>query len=326
MNLRPLFRPALAAATVAFLCAQAAAQMPVQPYTERAYDPPVGSRWSIVSASDSEDNRGAAEKRDQHIRTSAEFTIDEKLADGYRITYVNRDIAITGNAPGTEIVSTAVGAVKGIVIKARTDRSGKPVAVENLDEVKAAIRAVIDRMVKAFEQKPQVAAFIRQLLERFLVADEKGAVTAFMEDLPLLAAGQNTGLKPGEVRRASEEVPNPLGGGAIKTSLVTRISEWDDKAGTVRITRKHDMDPEALKTVTLDLARKLAAVSDGKITPEMLEIMKKITFTIDSTTTINVRNGMTGSVEDSSTTSISLMGQNMTKVEKKLVSVVPLPN
>jgi len=320
MTLTPLFRPALAAATIAFLCAQAMAQT----YTERAYDPPVGSRWSIVSATDSEDSRGAGETRNQHIRTSAELTIEEKLADGYRITYVNRDIAISGNAPGTEIVSTAIGAVKGIVVKARTDKSGKPLAVENLDEVKAAMRDVIDRMVKAFEQKPQVAALIRQLMEGFLVADEKGAVTAFMEDLPLLAAGQNTGLKPGEVRRENDSVPNPLGGAALKSSLTTRISEWDDKAGTARITRKRDMDAEALKAVSLDIVRKLAAVSDGKITPEMLEMMKQITFTIDSTTLINVRDGMTSGVEDSSTTSVSLMGQNMRKVEKKLVSVTPL--
>jgi hypothetical protein len=184
---------------------------------------------------------------------------------------------------------------------------------------------VIDRMAKAFEQKPQVAGFVRQMLEGFLVADEKGAATALMEDLPVLAAGQNTGLKPGEVRRESIELPNPFGS-AIKTSLVTSISEWNDNAGTVRIARKNDLDPEALKAVTLNIVRKLAAVSDGKITPEMLEMMKQISFTVDSMTLINVRDGMTGSVEDSSTTSITMMGLHMTKVEKKLVSVTPLPN
>jgi hypothetical protein len=316
-----LFRPALAAlAAIAFLCAQAMAQ----PYTERAYDPPVGSRWSIVSFSDSQDNRGAGEKRNQQIRTRAVLTIEEKLADGFRISYVNREMEVTGNTPGTEIAATAFGAVKGIVVRARTDKSGKPIAVENLDEVKSTLRTVIDRMVKAFEQKPQVAGFVRQMLEGFLVADEKSAASALMEDLPLLAAGQNTGLKPGEVRREQDEMPNPLGGGAIKSSLTTRISEWNDKASSVRITRKRDMDAEALKTVTLDLARKLAAVSDGKITPEMLQMMKQITFTTDSTTLIDVRDGMTSSIEDSSTTAISLMGQSMSKVEKKLVSVTPL--
>lgn len=320
-----LVRPALAAAALAFLCASALAQMPVQPYSERAYDPAVGSRWSIVSVTDSEDDRGPAGKRDQHIRTSAELTIEEKLADGFRISYVNRDISITGNAPGTELATTAFGAVKDIVVRARTDKSGKPVAVENLDEVKATLRTVIERMVKAFEQKPQVAGFMRQMLEGFLVADEKSAVTALMEDLPVLAAGQNTGLKPGEVRREQTEVPNPFGG-AMKTSLVTRISEWNDKAGTVRIARNNDLDPEALKAVTLDIVRKLAAVSDGKITPEMLEMMKQISFTIDSMTLIDVSNGMTTSIEDRSSTSISLMGQHMTKVEKKLVSVIPRPN
>jgi hypothetical protein len=59
MTLTPLFRPALAAATIAFLCAQAMAQI----YTERAYDPPVGSRWSIVSSSESEQIGGGGGRR-----------------------------------------------------------------------------------------------------------------------------------------------------------------------------------------------------------------------------------------------------------------------
>jgi hypothetical protein len=145
-----------------------------------------------------------------------------------------------------------------------------------------------------------------------------------MEDLPALAAGQNTGLKPGEVRREQDETANPLGGTAIKSSLVTRISEWNDKAGTVRFTRKSEMDPEALKTATLDIVRKLAAVSDGKITPEMLEMSKQITFTTDAVTLIDVRDGMTVAIDDRATSGISLKGQSLRKAEKKTVSVTPL--
>jgi len=320
MTLTPLFRPALAAAAIAFLCAQAMAQT----YTERAYDPPVGSRWSIVSSSESEQIGGGGGPKTQQVRSRAELTIEEKLADGFRVTYVNREFNVTGNAPGTEIAATALGALKGIVVRARTDKSGRPVAVENLDEVRSAIRTMIESMAKAFEQKPQVAGFIRQMLEGFLIMDEKAAGTALMEDLPALAAGQNNGLKPGEVRREQDETANPLGGAAIKSSLVTRISEWNDKAGTVRFTRKSEMDPEALKTATLDIVRKLAAVSDGKITPEMLEMSKQIAFTTDAVTLIDVRDGMTVGIDDRATSGISLKGQSLRKVEKKTVSVTPL--
>ncbi len=320
MTLTPLFRPALAAAAITVFCAQAMAQ----PYTERAYNPPVGSRWSIVSSSESEQIGGGGAPKTQQIRSRAELTIEEKLADGFRVTYVNRELNVTGNAPGTEIGATALGALKGIVVRARTDKSGRPVAVENLDEVRSAIRTMIERMAKAFEQKPQIAGFIRQMMEGFLIADEKAAATSLMEDLPALAAGQNTGLKPGEVRREQDETANPLGGAAIKSSLVTRISEWNDKAGTVRFTRKSEMDAEALKTATLDMVRKLAAVADGKITPEMLEMSKQITFTTESTTLIDVRDGMTTNIDDRATSGISLKGQSMRKVEKKTVSVTPL--
>ena len=81
-------RLVLAAATLACLCVQAMAQ----PWTERPYNPEIGSRWSIISQTDSDEVRPGGPPRDQHVRVRGEFSIDEKLPDGFRITYVNREL------------------------------------------------------------------------------------------------------------------------------------------------------------------------------------------------------------------------------------------
>ena len=84
-----------------------------------------------------------------------------------------------------------------------------------------------------------------------------------MENLPVLAIGQNSGLKPGMIKREDEKVDSPLGGPPIKSVLSTRLASWDDKAGTAQIVRKREMDPDALKAMTIDLARKFVAAADN---------------------------------------------------------------
>ncbi|HEY4141166.1 MAG TPA: hypothetical protein VGM57_07125 [Pseudolabrys sp.] len=295
------------------------------PWTERPYNPPVGSKWSIVSVSQAEELRPPNDNRNQQVRTVSELTIEEKLADGFRVSFVTRDMQITGNTPGAAIGAAAFGAIKGIVVRARTDASGKPVSVDNLEEVKATLKTVIDRVVESAKTNPQVGAVIRQMLEGILVADDKAAVQALMEDPIALSAGQNTGLKPGAVKRRADDVPSPLGGGPLKSTLVTQLTKWDDKAGTARVTRVREMDAEALKAVVVEIARKLSTAASDKVTPEMIEMMKKVSMEITSTTHYDTRDGMTMSIEDNSTTTASVAGITFRKVEKKLVSVTLMP-
>lgn len=322
-------RRSLAAAAVVMLLAAQGASAQTKPnsatWTERPYNPPVGSRWTIATQSDAKESRAAGDTRSRQIRTRAEFTIEEKLADGFRITYVNRGVEIGGNAPGLELAAQAFSAMKDIVIRARTDATGKPLAVENIDEVKTTMRAVVDRMVKGFDANPQAAAFMQQLMGSFLLVDGAQAATTYMEDLPVLAAGQNTKLAPGAVKRESESVPSPLGGGEIKSSLETRLVSWDDATGKARLVRSRSLDPEALKQATLDLTQKLsAAIPNGSITPEMLTMMKNVSLSITSEVTMDVDNGMTRAIEDRSTTTASLMGQTFSKEETKVVTVTSL--
>ena len=314
-------RLALAAAMLACLCVQALAQ----PWTERPYNPAIGSRWSIVSQTDSDEVRPGGPAREQHVRQRGEFSIDEKLPDGFRITYVNRELSITGTVPGSDLANIAMGAMKDIVIHARTDATGKPVSVENLDEVKATMRVVVARMVEGFKQNPKVAEVIGQMMQNILVVDGADAARTYIDNLPTLAAAQNAGLKPGAVLRNQETVANPMGGGPLRSTLITRMVSWDDATGSARISRRREMDTNDLKAMSIAIARQLSAAAEDKITPQMIELMKQIDIKIESEELIDVRDGMAYAIEDTSTTTASVMGQTQRKVEVKRVSVVPLP-
>jgi hypothetical protein len=307
---------------IALLCAVvAAAPALAQQWTEPKFEPQVGSAWSVVSMTDSEKNGPNGPLVTQQVRTRTEFTVDEKLPTGFRISYVTREIKIEGNAPGGKIAETAFAAMKDIVIRGRTDATGKPVVVENLDEVKANMRGVIARLSQAYEKNPKVADLMRQILSGLLDVDATRAAETYMDDMSLLAAGQNTGILPGAVKRQDETVESPLGG-FIKTSLETRLESFDAGAGKVRYIRKRAFDPESMKAVTLALTEKMMAAGNGKpLPPAVLEQLKDISFSVENETVISVEGGMTRTIDDRSFTSARLMGQTMRKTEKKTVAV-----
>jgi hypothetical protein len=312
---------ALAVVAALFLHSAAQAQTPTQTWQEPRYNPEIGSRWAVVSQSLSEEKRGD-QTASNRIDSRTEFSIDEKLADGFRISYVTREIRLSGSAPANAIAEKAFGSVKNIVIRARTDASGKPLAIENLDEVKSSMRNVVASMARSFDSNPQVAALVRQLMEGFLIVDGEQAASTYMEDLPQLAAGQSTGLMPGAVRREDDSVPNPLGGDALKSKLETRLVTFDAAAGKARYVRKRVVDPEALKGTVAAMAEKLAAAAGGnKVTPEVLRAIKDVSLAMDNEATIDVEGGMTRAVEDRSVYTASLMGRQMRKVERKTVTV-----
>jgi hypothetical protein len=293
-------------------------------WTERRYDPPVGSRWVILSDLISDESRPGAGDRHQRTRIRSELTIEEKLADGYRVSHVVREVDITGNTPTTAIARAAYDVMKNVRVRARTDAAGKPLAVENLDEMRTGMRRLMERLASSFDN-PKVAALVRQMLTNLLDVEGEQAAAVYLEDIPALAAGQNTGLKPGEARREDDSVPGPLGG-AMKSTLVTRLAAWNDDAGTARIVRRRETDPAALRDMVIDIARRLSAAASDKVTPEMIEMMKTVSFSVDSETIIDVRNGMTVNVDDRSKTVASAQGTTFTKTDRKVIAVTPMGN
>lgn len=311
-------RHAILVVILALLAAPAVAQT----YTERSYNPPVGSKWQIVSDTASTENRPGG-NREERIQMRAELSIDEKLPDGFfRVTYITRSIDISGNTPTSKLIGDAYSAMRDIPIRGRLDPAGRPVGVDNLAEVKTTMRGVVDKIVGKFDSNPKAAAFMRQVLQSLIDVEGRDAATTYLEELTPLAVVQNVGLKPGDVRKDTESNPNPIGGKPFKTVLTTRLDSYDDKAGKARFLRKREFDKDSLREAITDIVSKLAAVGDNKtITPEMVEMMKKINFSIEGETVYDVDNGMTVRIDDREFTTASVMGTTLTKQQKKTIAV-----
>lgn len=308
----------ITAAALALLSSGALAQT----YTERPYNPPAGSKWQIVADTTTAENRPGAGNRNERIQTRAELVIDEKLPEGFRVTYTNRSIDVSGNAPSTKLVGDAYSAMRDIPIRGRLDKAGRPVEVENLAEVKTTMRGVVEKIVAKFDSNPKAAALIAQMFRGLLDVEGRDAAAIYLEELPQLAAVQNIGLQPGNVRKDTESNPSPIGNVTFKTILTTRLDSFDDKAGHARFIRKREYDKESLRDAIMDMARKLAAVGDDKtIPPEAIEMIKKVNFTIEGETVYNVDNGMTVWIDDREFTTASVMGTTFTKQQKKTVAV-----
>jgi hypothetical protein len=301
---------------------QSNAQGDALAWTERPFNPPVGSRWLIRSRTDTRETGSDGRDKTQTIRTRSEFTVAEKLPQGFRIVYVNREITMSGG-PVADIMNGAFAAVKDIEMRAEIDAAGKPVSIENLEEVKSAMRTVTARTAQAFQTNPRVAAAVKDMMGQMLVLDGRDAAVTYMEELPLLAAGHNTGLKPGVERRDEDTAPNPFGA-PIKSVLVKRLVGWDDATGKVKVVQRREMDNEAMRTATLALVDKFLSAA-GKLPPaDMSAILRTIKFDISSETVFNVEDGMTRSLEDHSSLSVALPGASLSKRDTKVVTVTPL--
>ena len=141
---------------------------------EPVYDPQVGSRWTVETEARSEEVRpdGTATSR---IRTRGELTIEQKTADGFRISYVQRDAAVEGNARSVPLSRAYMKVLENVVIRASTDASGKPLHIDNLDEAKVAMRGAASALVEQFDRRPASRALFDQLMSELVEVDALNA-------------------------------------------------------------------------------------------------------------------------------------------------------
>ena len=291
-------------------------------WVERPFDPPVGSRWIIQSDETSEDNR------DGHVQTSvmkttSELTIEQKTADGFRITFVVRNAAYEGEARTAALVGPMTRALENLVVHATTGPNGMPLRVENLDEVLAAARAAIDGSTAALAGTPEVAATLRKLATAMLIVDDKRAPKIYLGTLATLAIGQNSGLRPGETRRDADEAVSPFGGAPIKSNATLRIDRADPATGNVRLIRTRAFDSDAIR----ELLRRVAQIGgdDGKDPQRLDNFMKQFTMTLDSRTEINVEDGMTRAMRQEDTATANVPDHSVVKHGHKLLTVTRAP-
>jgi hypothetical protein len=292
---------------------------------ERPYNPPVGSHWIIDTETSSESQRPEG-LQTSDIKTHAEMTVEEKTADGFRISYVNRGASFEGNAPMLPLMQSAVKALENVTIHATTDLSGKPIRVDNLDEAKTAMRAMVGTMLTPFKDKPQVAAVMNQMMGRLIEVDAAQAASAYLEEMPVLARAQNTGIKQGEIKRSSDSADNPLGGGVLKSNTTFELTQADAATGKRVFVKTTAYDDASLKEMTQTVSRKLLAASGDPTKAEQIDkLVKSMALSLDERTTYEVEDGMTRKVSEKSVSRASAMGHALSKTEIKTVTVTRAP-
>jgi hypothetical protein len=250
------------------------------------------------------------------------LTIEAKTATGFGISYIYRDVTVDGNAPIVTIMRPIVGVLKDTVIRGSIDSAGKPISVDNIDEVRATMRAFFDSTLKAIDAQPNAAATLRPTIDSMLNADGLSAAKTDLRDLDALSAGQNTGLKLGETRHESIERASPLGGAPIKVATTFRIEQADPKSGDVTFVRDSQTDPEGIKEFMLDMTRKFGS---PKSPPNVAEAIKAMKLTIDGRTTINVEDGMARMLREESTTTLMFMGRTFINTKVETITVTQAP-
>jgi hypothetical protein len=294
-------------------------------WVERPFDPPAGSRWVIQSDETSE------QTRDGRVQTSvtkmtSELTIEQKTAEGFRVTFVVRDTVYEGDARTAALVGPMTKALENLVVHATTDPNGVPLRIENFDEVQAAARKAIDRLTAPAVGTPELAATLRQMATAMLIVDAKQAPKIYLATLATLALGQNTGLRPGETRRVVDEVANPFSGAPIKSSTILSIDRADPATGNVRLIRTRALDAEAIREFLGRLAQRLGEVSgDGKNSHMSDDFLKQFTMTLDSRTEIDVEDGMTRAIREEDTAKTIVPGHSIVTHAHKLVAVSRAP-
>ncbi|MBI5262348.1 MAG: hypothetical protein HY852_11095 [Bradyrhizobium sp.] len=315
---------AFGAALVVALCLNGARGLAADA-PERPFNPPVGSRWIIESEADSRETRPDG-NRNTVVTSRAEVTVDEKTSDGFRISYVRRKTTVEGNAPAVALMRTAIQALENVPIRATTDRSGKPIRIDNLDEAKTALRSMAEKITAPVKDKPQVFAMLSQVFAGMIDVDAEKAATTFVDEMPVLAKAQATGMKPGEARRSANVVENPLGGGPLKSNMTLELTQADAASGKRVYVHTTSYDVDSLKEFTQSMSKKLLATAGGGATPAQVEeIVKAMTLSLDQRAVFEVEDGITRKISEKSVTTVRALGQNLQKTENKTITVTRAP-
>jgi hypothetical protein len=294
-------------------------------FVERLYDPPVGSRWLIESEMRSEETKSDGLKT-LESKSRAELTVEEKTADGFRIAYVNRGISLGGTSPSVPLLRLAFKPIENVVIRVATDRSGKPLRVENLEEVRGAMRAMRDNILKPFVGKPKLVEILNQIMSNLLEVDEQTAARNYLDDVPQLATAQSTGMKPGEIRRTTDAVANPLGGGQLKSNVMFHLVSADAATGKVQYVSTRSYDADSMKESLAGITRRMMIAAGENVTSEQVEkMLKEMSLTFDERTVLDVENGVTRKISETTHNVVSARGHTLTKHQTRTVTVMPAP-
>ena len=291
---------------------------------ERPYDPPPGSRW-IIETSITSDETAPGGSQSLAIKTRAEMTVERRTPAGFVITYVNRGVSVEGNGQPLSARRALLQALENVEVRATTDLSGKPLSIDNLDEVRGAVRGALEKLAAQGQGDPRAQAAIGRAASGLIDAGGARLVSALTGDLTDLAKAQNTGLEPGKYRHIFTEADNPLGGDALRCNALFHIADADAAAGRLKVVSTSSYDRLSTRSFLKTIGEKfLAAVGQAKAAAIDV-IVEAMVIDLDGRALFEVEDGMTRKVTGKTITTVRAMGHNLQKTEEKTVTVTRAP-
>jgi hypothetical protein len=291
---------------------------------ERPYDPPSGSRWIIESSVTSDENAPGT-SQSVAIKTRAEMTVAQRTAAGFVVTYVARGVTVEGNGQQLSARRALLQALENVEIRATTDLSGKPLSVDNLDEVRGAVRGALEKRAAQRQDDPRTQAAIARAVAGLIDAGGARLVSALTGDLTDLAKAQNTGLEPGKYRHIFTEADNPMGGDALRCNTMFHIADADPAAGRLNVVGTFSYDRLSTRSFLKTIGEKfLAAVGQAKAAAIDV-IVEAMVIDLDGRALFEVEDGMTRKITETSVTTTRAMGQNASRIENRTVTVTRAP-
>jgi hypothetical protein len=312
-----VLRAGLVAGILALAASAAAAD-----WVEPTFNPPVGSRWIIQrDLTEQTDDNGTLSA--STLKITSLLTIEAKAADGLRVTYARTASSYDGDPEEAATSRPVLAALQGLVYRVVTDAAGKPLRVENLDEVIATQKKMVEALA-ATGKDPQIQAAVVKSLGDMAGVDAARAAELYLDELPNLAVGQNTGLKIGEVRRSAPTQHNMFGLSAFLKTTTLSIVSVDAASGEVHLTLTEVTDPDSMRAMLVGLYEKTRD-SDPAEADRNIEQVKSMALSQETRTEFDVVDGMTRRTRSLSTTSRDLAGNKFIDTTRTSVSVSPAP-
>ena len=284
------------------------------------FAPKVGSRFLVTVEDKTTD---ALRSTTRTITYKFDLNYVAREGDGYRITYMLRDAAVSGNAPSAVLARGAVEALRGVIVRAVTDAAGRPVRVENEDAVRNSMRGLTERFLTPYRGNPQLTQLLKQVFEEFFTATGREATEVFLSPLPLLASAQNTTLKPGEERRSKSELPNPFGG-TLASIQVVKLGP-DPKPADYAVVETEALDDASAKTAISALAERLPPAAAAASGADIRAKPPQVTLSVTRTRTVDVKDGVALAARTVEAMRGSAGDQKTDRTRNVTVAVIPIP-
>lgn len=288
---------------------------------ERPYDPLPGSRW-IIESSVSSDETAPGAAQSVAIKSRAEMTVERRIPAGFAVTYVARGVTVEGSGQQLSARRVFLQALQNVEIHATTDLSGKPLSIDNVDEVRGALR---NALAAQRQGDPRTQGAIERAVSGLLDARGAGLVSALTGDLTDLAKAQNTGLEPGKYRHIFTEADNPMGGDALRCNTMFHIADADPAAGRLKVVSTFSYDRLSTRSFLKTIGEKFVAAVGQAKAAAIDVIVEAMVIDLDGRALFEVEDGMTRKITETSVTTTRAMGQNASRIENKVVTVTRAP-